>query len=163
MQVMPGYQRVQQNWRRATSLTARISHHHPAPPAPTRVSFNPQPPLVRPVFRPAGNHRAPTRVPFNLAAPPNRPAAASLAPPLRPSTPMGRSRQRSMSMTSSPRALLEEYKMRWTCKVSSSQLLNQSILLPKDCDDLIRCVLSLRWRSCSSLVVIFVFACHAHR
>ena len=110
VQVMPGYQRVQQNWRRAISLTARISHHHPAPPAPTRVSFNPRPPLVRPVFRPAGNHRAPTRVPFNLAAPPNRPAAASLAPPLRPevrtSTPVGRSRQRSMSMTS-PRALLE--------------------------------------------------------
>ena len=155
MQVMPGYQRVQQNWRRATSLTAQISrlHHRPAP---TRV-----------------RHRAPTRVPLNprpsLAAPPNRhpAAAASLAPPLRPevgtSTPVGRSRQRSMSMTSSPRALLEEYKMRWTCKVSSSQLLNQSILLPKDCDDLIRCVLSLRWRSCSSLVVIFVFACHAHR
>ena len=163
MQMMPGYPRVQQNWRRATSLTARISrlHHRPAAPAPTRVSLNPRPP----------RHRAPSRVPLNprpsLAAPPNRPAAASLAPPLRPevgtSTPVGRSRQRSMSMTSSPRALLEEYKMRWTCKVSSSQLLNQPILLPKDCDDLIRCALSLRWRSCSSLVVIFVFACHAHR
>ena len=118
-------------------------NHHPAlvgPVAPpvgnpgprVRVSLNPQPSLVRPLFRPAGHPGHPGHpgapVPLNprpfLADPPSRPAAAA-SPPLRPelvtSTTLGQSRRRrSRSMTSSPRALLEEYRMRWTCKVTSS-------------------------------------------
>ena len=50
---MPGFQRAQQNWRRAASLTARVSlNPHPARTAPSRDSLNPCPALVRPEFLP---------------------------------------------------------------------------------------------------------------
>ena len=52
------------------------------------------------------------------ALPDQFPSFEAMMSEVRVSTPTGRSRQRSRSMTSSPSALLEEYKTRWTCKVT---------------------------------------------
>ena len=58
------------------------------------------------------------------------------------STPIGR--RRSRSMTSSPNALLEEYKRQWTCKVNTSPTHNHVETFFS------RCALMLRWQSSSS-------------
>ena len=157
VQVMPGFQRAQQNWRRTSNLAARVSlNRPPAGPAPApgaaalaylnasaalaaanRPSVAAPPALPPQAFVAAhdGLRHHPVRL-FNVRASrgehPLGPAAGPALPDqLRPfpsfeamtsdvrsSTPIGRSRQRSRSMTSSPSALLEEYKTRWTCKVT---------------------------------------------
>ena len=58
------------------------------------------------------------------------------------STPIGR--RRSRSMTSSPNALLEEYKRQWTCKVNNSPTHNHVETFFS------RCALMPRWQSSSS-------------
>ena len=137
-QVLPGYLRARQNWRRTSSLAARVSRNPPpvaAPPPPPPVFLNALASLNASVGLVNANRLAVAASPLPnfVTAPalPNPPPGAPLPAPAeqggaRPRlqamvsevrTPIGRSRQRSRSMTSSPSALLEEYKTRWTCKV----------------------------------------------
>ena len=109
-QVMPGYQRARQNWRRSANLATMLS----LPPRPDQLALHPAPP---PTFLPAPVHGGVR--PRGEVLPSAE--GAAFAPTTSEATmltprPMGRSRQRSRSMTS-PSALLEEYKQRWTCKV----------------------------------------------
>ena len=127
LQVLPGYLRARQNWRRASSLAARVSRN-PAPGAPLPA--------------PAQQGGARSRL-------------QAMASEVR--TPIGRSRQRSRSMTSSPSALLEEYKTRWTCKVPFLIAEASSIYIH------FRFASLRRSRCCSSLVVTSVFASRAPR
>ena len=151
MQVMPGFQRARQNWRRSANLAAI----HSLPPPRPELVLHPAP---LPAFLPASIHggvRLPTmrssaasHVRASRGGVPPSPEEAALAlgefapttSAARMSTPrpMGRSRQRSRSMTS-PNALLEEYKMRWTCKVSQSSVIIIIISIPcsvQDCHNL---------------------------
>ena len=145
LQVMPGWRRASQNWRRSAILANLAprpvlqpppppqQRHHPAPlpvfltPTPTNGGVLPRhPPTVR--SSRVGLVRA-SRGAVHPSA--EGPAVGDQLRPMlgdfastssegamaTPRRPMGRPRQRSRSMTS-PSALLEEYKMRWTCKVT---------------------------------------------
>ena len=150
LQVMPGFRRARQNWRRSAALvslaTAPRPRLQPAPlpeprlqpaslpvfltPAPTHGGVSPRnPPILR---SSAVGHVRASRSDTPLPGAQGsavadsdqlRPLLGEFAPTTSeggmatPRRPMGRSRQRSRSMTS-PSALLEEYKMRWTCKVN---------------------------------------------
>ena len=135
---MPGFPRARQNWRRTSNLAAQVSRNPPprvAPPPPPPAFQNALASLNASVGLVNANRLSAAALPLpNLVTPPalpNPPTAAPLPAPAqqggaRPRlqamasevrTPIGRSRQRSRSMTSSPSALLEEYKTRWTCKV----------------------------------------------
>ena len=137
-QVLPGYLRARQNWRRTSSLAARVSRNPPpvaAPPPPPPAFLNALASLNASVGLVNANRLAVAAPPLPnfVTAPalPNPPPGAPLPAPAEQGgarsrlqamasevrTPIGRSRQRSRSMTSSPSALLEEYKTRWTCKV----------------------------------------------
>ena len=142
VQVMPGYQRAQQNWRRTSNLAARVSINRTSVPAPApgvaaRVSLNRLPAGPTPAPAPGAPALASLHAPAALVAHYHpvhlfncvlvaataqqggvQPRSLPMMSDVRASTPIGRSRQRSRSMTSSPGALLEEYKTRWTCKVS---------------------------------------------
>jgi len=138
LEVMPGFPRARQNWRRTSNLAAQVSRNPPpqvAPPPPPPAFQNALASLNASVGLVNANRLSAAALPLpNFVTPPalpNPPTAAPLHAPAqqggaRPRlqamasevrTPMGRSRQRSRSMTSSPSALLEEYKTRWTCKV----------------------------------------------
>ena len=116
-QVMPGFQRARQNWRRSANLATMLS----LPPRPDQLAQLARPdqlalhPAPPPTFLPAPVHGGVR--PRGEVLPSAEGAAFALATSEATMlTPMGRSRQRSRSMTS-PSALLEEYKQRWTCKV----------------------------------------------
>jgi len=138
LEVLPGYLRARQNWRRTSSLAARVSRNPPpvaAPPPPPPAFLNALASLNASVGLVNANRLAVAAPPLPnfVTAPalPNPPPGAPLPAPAQQGgarsrlqamasevrTPIGRSRQRSRSMTSSPSALLEEYKTRWTCKV----------------------------------------------
>ena len=133
LQVMPGWQRARHNWRRSAIAVNQVS----LPPVvqPVLVAAPPQGGVLRrPHAAPAqggARRRQPpvmagSSVVGNIRVSRGRGEPALADPQLfvpsseaAMSTPIGRSRRRSRSMTS-PTALLEEYKTRWTCKVTIS-------------------------------------------
>merc|ERR1719167_551347 len=140
-EVLPGFHRARLNWQRTAHLASQVLRP-PPPSAAAPASRPPRPPVAQPALR----QTAPpsSRPTLNAATSSTsrgrqplrggRSAGGRLDTP-RPdwgsgsleeaimSTPIRR--RRSRSMNPSPSKLLEEYKMKWTCKVCLVKLLEE--------------------------------------